>query len=74
MTWNLLARALCALDTFTKAPKETYDWEAFRKWRTLEELLRYDCDILCVEEADTYEDLKPYLHSVGLVLLQKAFK
>lgn len=65
MTWNICASALCAPDEASKAPETTYDWPKFRMWRTLEEILRLDCDIVCLEEVDRYEDIKPYLHSIG---------
>ena len=72
LTWNILARALCALDSCSRAPNESYDWLNFRMWRTLEELVRHDCDILCLEETDTYEDIKPFLHAIGFVLNNKS--
>ena len=65
MQWNMLARALWSPDMVSKSPKETFDWENFRRWRTIQELVRYDSDIICVEEADFYEEIKPYLHSLG---------
>ena len=65
MQWNMLARALCNRDEYSKSPLEAYDWETHRKWRTLQELLRYNSDIICLEEADFYEDIKPYLHNLG---------
>ena len=46
-------------------PREVYDWENFRFWRTLEEILRYKADIICLEEVDQYEEIKPYLHAIG---------
>jgi nocturnin len=65
MQWNMLARALCSQDADSKAPSGTYDWPAYRVWRTLEELVRHNADIICMEEADAYEDLKPYMHKFG---------
>ena len=58
MQWNALAKNLCLGAT------EAFDWN-FRMWRILEELIRYDCDIICLEEADFYENIKPYLHNIG---------
>lgn len=58
MQWNALAKNLC------KGNSEAFDWN-FRMWRIMEELVRYDCDIICLEEADFYEDIKPYLHNIG---------
>jgi nocturnin len=65
MQWNMLARALWPYDPTSVNPKETFDWVNFRLWRSLQELVRYDSDIICVEEADFYEEIKPYMHSLG---------
>jgi hypothetical protein len=67
MQWNILARALCPTEPyFGKAtPLYVYDWEKYRLWRTLQEMNRYSCDIICIEEADAYEELKPYMESLG---------
>lgn len=61
----MLAKALWPYDSLSICPKETFDWENFRRWRTLQELVRYDSDIICVEEADFYEEIKPYMSSLG---------
>lgn len=72
MSWNILARALCNPEEnpneICKAPKSAYDWPSFRFYRTLEEMIRFECDIMCVQEVDVYEEIKPYLHSLGLAL------
>jgi len=65
MQWNILARALCQPDEMNKAPEETFDWSKFRLWRTIQELVRFKSDLICIEEADVYEEIKPYLHSIG---------
>ena len=72
MQWNTLARGLWSADdkggdygSDSNMPKEVYDWENFRFWRMLEEILRYKADIICLEEVDQYEQIKPYLHSIG---------
>ncbi|RMZ98372.1 hypothetical protein BpHYR1_020419 [Brachionus plicatilis] len=65
LQWNMLARSLCYMEDNSTVPKEVYEWSTYRLWRTLEELVQYNCDILCIEEADAYEQLKPYLHSIG---------
>lgn len=65
LQWNILARSLCYPDKNSIIPIEVFDWSSYRLWRTLEELVRYNCDILCIEEADVYEEIKPYLHSIG---------
>ena len=61
----MLAKTLWLFDPLSLSPNETFDWENFRLWRTLQELIRYDSDIICVEEADFYEQIKPFLHSLG---------
>lgn len=65
MTWNILARSLCEPNETWKAAKEAGDWLNFRLWRTLEETIRFDCDVICLQEIDAYEEIKPYLHSLG---------
>jgi nocturnin len=65
MQWNTLARSLCSPNKYTIAPKEAYDWNNYRLWRTIQEIVRYDCDIICLEEVDHYELIKPYLHAIG---------
>jgi len=66
MQWNMLARGLWRCEDGLNSEKScTYDWDNFRFWRTLQELIRYDSDILCVEEADAYENIKPYMEYLG---------
>ena len=65
MQWNGLAKRLCQNTKYCRAPSKIFDWDEFRIWRVLEELVRYNCDIICIEEADFYEDIKPYLHNLG---------
>lgn len=62
----MLARALWRTEDKMNDPKScTYDWDNYRFWRTLQELVRYDSDILCVEEVDVYENIKPYMEYLG---------
>ncbi len=65
MQWNMLARGLCFREEYSKAPPEAYDWNNYRKWRTIQELTKYKSDIICLEEADFYEEIKPFLHDIG---------
>ncbi len=65
MQWNMLARALCVKDAYSTAPDPTYDWPTYRLWRTLEEMIRHNSDIICMQETDAYEELKPYMHKLG---------
>ena len=67
MQWNGLAKSLCNKLLEQDSSTDAFEWENFRMWRLLEELIRYDCDIICLQEADFYEDIKPYLHNLGLL-------
>lgn len=69
MTWNILARGLCDVDEFWIAPKEAGDWQNYRLWRTIDETIRFYPDVICLQEIDAYEDIKPYLHSIGFLFL-----
>lgn len=67
MQWNILARGLCQADAEPgfPTPSYVYSWENYRLWRTLQEMIRYDSDIICIEEVDVYDEIKPYMHSIG---------
>lgn len=65
MQWNGLAKSLSKGLKSPNVPDEIHDWENFRQWRVLEELVRYNCDIICVQEADFYEEIKPFIHKLG---------
>ena len=69
MQWNMLAKALYSPENdqpdANNLPSDLFDWTNYRFWRTLQELVRYKSDIICVEEIDTYEEIKPYLHAIG---------
>jgi mRNA deadenylase 3'-5' endonuclease subunit Ccr4 len=69
MQWNILAKALCNREEFCIAPAECYNWEDYRKWRTIQEITRHNSDIICLEETDVYEEIKPYLHDLGLIFI-----
>lgn len=69
MQWNLLADGLSGSRKdkggFISVPLDCLSWE-FRKKRILEEILRFNCDILCFEEIDHYHDVfEPVLSSLG---------
>ncbi|KAL5012850.1 hypothetical protein ScPMuIL_011401 [Solemya velum] len=65
MQWNLLAQALSqGSDNFILCPKEALDW-GNRRLRIIEELLRYEPGILCLEEVDQYSYIKDILTKVG---------
>jgi len=47
-------------------PKEAIDWKT-RRYRVLEEIIRYDPAIVCLEEVDQFEYLTENLSKVGYV-------
>ena len=54
MTWNLLAQAIgTGIDNFVLSDPAALDWEA-RRWRILEECLRYSPDLLCLQEVNNF--------------------
>ena len=67
MQWNGLAKQLDKQQMLrTKCSTEAaFDWDNFRMWRLLEELVRFNCDIVCLQEADFHEDIKTYLGYLG---------
>ena len=65
MQFNGLAKNLGNTDKFKTLVPESVNWDKFRMWRLLEELIRYNCDIICIEEADFYDEIKYYLHFIG---------
>ena len=66
---NGLAKSLCNIRIEENSPTDAFDWDGFRLWRILEEMARYDCDVICLQEADFYEDIKPYFHNLGYNLI-----
>jgi nocturnin len=59
MQFNLLADGLSGLHPekggFLGTPPEALDWDS-RRWRLLEEIVRFDADIVCLEECDHFDD------------------
>lgn len=51
-------------DSFVKCDPVALTW-TIRRWRILEELLRYEPDIICLQEVDHFEFLQRALGSVG---------
>eukprot|EP00299_Pterocystis_sp_00344_P011586 c5430_g1_i2.p1 GENE.c5430_g1_i2~~c5430_g1_i2.p1 ORF type:complete len:318 (-),score=89.35 c5430_g1_i2:62-1015(-) len=69
MQFNVLADALSGADEhhggFIHTPFECLDWE-YRKSQLLEEVKRFDPDVVCMEEVDHYDDwFQPQLASLG---------
>ena len=64
--WNILARGLYRSDVDVDDTKNVlYDWGKFRLWRTLHEAIRFNSDLICLQEVDQYEEIKPFLHKLG---------
>ena len=68
MQFNILAEGLSAppkYGGFVFSPKECLEW-GFRKFRVVEEIIKYDPDVLCLEEVDHFDDfLLPALKNFG---------
>ena len=65
LQWNLLSQTLGTKgDNFVSCPSEALSW-AVRRWRILEELVRHQPDIICLQEVDHFSFLAPALASVG---------
>jgi nocturnin len=59
LQFNMLAEGLSSepdFGGFVKCPREALDFHKFRKFRVLEEILRYEADIVAVEECDHFHD------------------
>jgi len=63
--WNHLSQTLGTKnDQFVKCPPEALVWET-RRWRLLEEILRHQPDVICLQEVDHFKLLEKALGSVG---------
>jgi len=63
--WNQLSQTIGTKnDKFVRCPPSALDWST-RRWRLIEELIRYDPDILCLQEVDHFKLLEMSLGSVG---------
>ncbi|KAG5176946.1 Endonuclease/exonuclease/phosphatase [Tribonema minus] len=62
---DALSGASPDLGGFVRSPPESLRWSS-RKWRILEEILRFDADIITLCEVDHYDDwVAPMLATVG---------
>ena len=62
--WNILSQALStSIDNF-QSPAACLDWES-RRWRVVEEMVRQEADIICLQEVDHYRLLERILTSLG---------
>ena len=54
MQWNVLSQSLAtSVDKFACVTGDTLDWE-MRRWRIVREILKWDSDIVCLQEVDHY--------------------
>ena len=74
MQLNGLAKNLSNTEQRTNINEAALDWNNFRMWRLLEELVKHNCDIICLQEADFYEDIKSYLETIGYLNLLLIFR
>lgn len=59
MQFNILAQGLSSAPQFggfVKTPRESLDWDGFRKFRVLDEVLRFEPDVVAMEEVDHFDD------------------
>jgi len=65
LQWNHLSQTLGTKgDKFVECPAEALSW-AVRRWRILEELIRHEPDIICLQEVDHFNTLERALGSIG---------
>jgi len=65
LQWNHLSQTLGTKnDNFVVCPPEALDWSS-RRWRLLEEIIRYQPDIMCLQEVDHFDFLSRGLKSIG---------
>jgi len=63
--WNQLSQTIGTKnDKFVCCPPSALDWST-RRWRLLEEIIRYDPDIVCLQEVDHFKLFEMSLGSVG---------
>jgi len=63
--WNVLSQTLGSKnDKFVRCNAATLNWTT-RRWRLLEEIIRYDPDIICLQEVDHSKLLLKALGSIG---------
>jgi len=65
LSWNILSQALGTQnDGFVRCPPEALEWKT-RRWRLMEELVRHQPDMLCLQEVDHFPLLERALSSLG---------
>lgn len=65
MQWNILADFLCTTSSFPYADSSVLKWQN-RQSPILEEIKRIKPDIICLEEVDRFDILKPFLEEQQL--------
>jgi len=65
LQWNHLSQTIGTKnDKFVRCPPSALDWTT-RRWRIIEEIIRYDPDIVCLQEVDHFKLLEKALGSIG---------
>jgi len=65
LQWNHLSQTLGTKnDNFVVCPPEALDWTS-RRWRLLEEIIRYQPDVMCLQEVDHFDFLSRALKAIG---------
>ena len=65
LQWNHLSQTLGTKgDIFVECPAAALSWSG-RRWRILEELVRHQPDIICLQEVDHFHTLERALGSIG---------
>ena len=63
--WNQLSQTLGTKnDNFVQCNPQALSWST-RRWRLIEEIIRYDPDIICLQEVDHFKLLQRALGSIG---------
>ena len=54
LQWNVLSQSLgSSIDKFVNCSSQTLDWN-LRKWKLIEEIIKHDPDIICLQEVDHF--------------------
>jgi len=65
LQWNQLSQTIGTKnDKFVRCNPEALNWTT-RRWRILEEIIRYDPDVVCLQEVDHFKILEMALGSIG---------
>jgi len=65
LQWNQLSQTIGTKnDKFVRCNPKALNWMT-RRWRILEEIIRYDPDVVCLQEVDHFKMLEMALGSIG---------